>query len=163
MNKNPCVPLCAIGPDNALEYLKRSMNVTGGLVGITLNPSARARFLLVAPELPRLANQAKDMAGVTHKIREKHHKLAAAVVSREEKNISKLSNTIRAFTKPFSHDGADLFKLVTKVVLPEEVKDDLCNQSSIGLKLFTVFIEERIQTGKENLWSPMKKQELLTW
>ena len=55
------------------------------------------------------------------------------------------------------------FELVTKVVLPEEVKDDLCNQSSIGLKLFTVFIEERIQTGKENLWSPMKKQKLLIW
>lgn len=103
------------------------------------------------------------MAGVTHETRGKHHNLTAAVVSREERHITKMSNTIRAFTKPFSHDGADLFKLVTKVVLPEEVKDDLCNQSSIGLKLFTVFIEERIQTGKENLCSSMKKQKLLTW
>ena len=103
------------------------------------------------------------MAGVTHETRGKHHNLTAAGVSRQEKNITKLSNTIRAFTKPFSQDGADLFELVTKVVLPEEVKDDLCNQSSIGLKLFTVFIEERIQTDKENLWSPMKKQMLLIW
>ena len=147
------MPLCAIGPGNALEYLKRSMNVTGGMVGITLNPSARARFLLVAPELPRLANQAKDMAGVTHKIREKHHKLAVAVVSREEKNISKLSKTIRAFTNPFIQDRANLFNLVTKVVLPEEVKDDLCNESAKGNKLFTVFVKERIKTGKESLWS----------
>jgi len=85
------------------------------------------------------------------------------VVSREEKNITKLSNTIRAFTNPFSQDGADLFNLVTRVALSEEVKDDLCNQSAIGLKLFTLFIEERTQTGKENLWSPMKKQKLLTW
>ena len=153
MNKNPCVPLCAIGPGNALEYLKRSMNVTGGMVGITLNPSARVRFLLVAPELPRLANQAKDMAGVTHKIRKKHHKLAVAVVSREEKNISKLSKTIRAFTNPFIQDRANLFNLVTKVVLPEEVKDDLCNESAKGNKLFTVFVRERIKTGKESLWS----------
>lgn len=163
VNKNPCVPFCAIGPDNALEHLNRSMKVTGGLVGITLNPSARAKFFLIAPELARLANQAKDMAGVTHETRGKHHNLTAAVVSREEKNITKLSNTIRAFTNPFSQEGADLFNLVTKVVLPEEVKDDLCNQSAIGLKLFTVFIKERIQTGKENLWSPMKKQKLLTW
>ena len=157
VNKNPCVLFCAIGPDNALEHLNRSMKVTGGLVGITLNPSARAKFFLIAPELARLANQAKDMAGVTHETRGKHHNLTAAVVSREEKNITKLSNTIRAFTNPFSQEGADLFNLVTKVVLPEEVKDDLCNQSAIGLKLFTVFIKERIQTGKENLWSPMKK------
>ena len=52
---------------------------------------------------------------------------------------------------------------MTKVVLPEEVKDDLCNQSDIVLKLFTAFVKDRIQTGKENLWSPMKKQKLLTW
>ena len=31
------------------------------------------------------------------------------------------------------------------------------------MKLFTVFIKEQIQTGKENLWSLMKKQKLLTW
>lgn len=40
-------------------------------------------------------------------------------------NIIKLSNTIRAFSNPFSQDGTDLFNLVTKVVLPEELKDDL--------------------------------------
>lgn len=131
---------------------------TGGLVGITLNPSACAKFFLIAQELARLANQAKDMAGVTHETRGKHHNLTAAVVSREEKNITKLSNTIRAFTNPFSQDGVDLFNLVTGVVLPEEVKDDLCNQSAIGFKLFTVFVKERIQTGKENLWSPMKNR-----
>ena len=163
VNKNPCVPFCAIGPDNALEHLNQSIKVTGGLVGITLSPSARAKFFLIAPELARLANQAKDMTGVTHEIRGKHHNLTAAVVSPEEKNITKLSNTIRAFTNPFSQDGADLFNLVMKVVSPEEVRDDLCNQSAIGLKLFTVFVNERIQTGKENLWSPMKNQKLLTW
>ena len=70
------------------------------------------------------------------------------MVSREEKNITKLSYTIRAFTNPFSQDGADLFNLVTKAVLSEEVKDDLCNQSAIGFKLFTVFVKEQIQTGK---------------
>ena len=143
-----CAVLHAIGPDNALEHLNRSMKVTGGLVGITLNPSARAKFFLIAPELTRLANQAKDVAGVTHEICGKHHNLTAAVVSREEKNINKLSNAIRAFINPFSQDGADLFNLVTKVVLLEEVKDDLCNQSAIGFKLFTVFVKEQIQTGK---------------
>lgn len=153
VNKNPCTPFCAIGPDSVLEHLNQSMKVTRGLVGITLNQSACAKFFLIATELARLANQAKDMAGVTHEIRGKHHNLTVAVVSREDKNITKLSNTIRAFTDPFSHDGVDLFNLVTRVVLPEEVKDDLCTQSA----------QERIQTGKENLWSPMKKQKLLTW
>ena len=55
---------------------------------------------------------------------------------------------LTALPKKNSQDGADLFNLVTKVVLLEEVKDDLCNQSAIGFKLFTVFVKEQIQTGK---------------
>ena len=31
------IPFCAIGPDHALQQLNRWMNVTRGLVGITLN------------------------------------------------------------------------------------------------------------------------------
>jgi len=47
--------------------------------------------------------------------------------------------------------------------MPEEVKLDLCAQSTEGAKLFKTFATERIQKGKENLWSPMKKRKLLTW
>lgn len=137
------------------------MKVIGGLVGIKLNPSARAKFFLIASELARLANQTKDMAGVRHEVRGQHHNLTAAVVSQEQKNINKLSNTIRAFTHPYSQDGADLLSLVTKVVTPEEVKNDLCNQCYRVQA--PAFVKERIQTSKENLWSPMKKQKLLTW
>ncbi|KAK3753092.1 hypothetical protein QZH41_010830, partial [Actinostola sp. cb2023] len=61
VNKNPRVAFCALGADHSLEHINRSMKVTGGLVGITLNTSARAKFFLIAPELARLAGQAKDM------------------------------------------------------------------------------------------------------
>jgi len=39
--------------------------VTGGLTGVTLNPSARTKFFLIAPELARLADQAKEMVGMS--------------------------------------------------------------------------------------------------
>ncbi|EDO31470.1 predicted protein [Nematostella vectensis] len=42
VNKNPNVSFCAVGADNALEQINRSMKVSGGLVGITLNPTAQA-------------------------------------------------------------------------------------------------------------------------
>lgn len=45
VNKNSEAPFCAIGADTALENVNRSMKVTGGLIGITQNPSARAKFL----------------------------------------------------------------------------------------------------------------------
>ena len=67
VNKNVLVPLCGLGADNALEHVNRSMKVSGGLVGITLNPSARAKFFLISPELARLTEEANVMAGVSTK------------------------------------------------------------------------------------------------
>ena len=51
VNKNARVLFCAVGADTALEHINRSMKVTGGLVGITLNQDARTKFFLIAPEL----------------------------------------------------------------------------------------------------------------
>ena len=53
----------------------------------------------------------------------------------------------------------DLFKLVTKVVMPETVKKDLCEQSEISRSLFDSFVKEGVQFGEVNLWSLMKKRK----
>ena len=55
-----------------------------------------------------------------------------------------------------------LFNLVTKVVMPEEVKRDLCAQSTEGAEHLRAFVTKRIQKGNENLWSPTKKRGLRT-
>ena len=39
----------------------------------------------------------------------------------------------------------------------------MCNQSVIGQTLFDMFVKERIQSEKVNLWSTMKKRKLCTW
>ena len=101
VDKNALVPFCGLGADDALEHVNRSMKVSGGLVGITLNPSARAKFFLISPELAPLKEKANDMADVSTKLQDQHHNLTAAVLSREEKNISKLTTTIASFTNPF--------------------------------------------------------------
>ena len=57
--------MCALGADHALEQINRSMKVSGGLVGINLNPNG-TMFDLIAPELARLASEeAKEMAGTS--------------------------------------------------------------------------------------------------
>jgi len=53
INKNQ-IPFCATCMDHALEHINCIMKVTGGLVGITQNASARERFFLTAPQLSRL-------------------------------------------------------------------------------------------------------------
>ena len=92
-----------------------------------------------------------------------HHNLTTAVLAREEKGVAQLTATIERFTNPFSDAHTNLFNLVTKVVMPEMVKKDLCEQSEISRRLFDCFVKERVQSGEVNLWSPMKKRKLLTW
>ena len=162
VNKNANVSFCAVGADNALEHVNRSMKVSGGLVGITLNPVARTKYFLIAPELARLAERAKEMAGTSTQI-PKHHSFTTAVQSCHEKNIEQLVTTMQRFTNPFSEESTDLYNFVTKVVIPENVKKDVGEQSIIGKGLFGKFVEERIKTTKLSIWAPMKKRKLRTW
>ena len=118
---------------------------------------------MIAPELARLAEQAKEIAGVSITIQDQHPNLSLAVLSREEENVSKLTATIASYTNPFTQPEDSLFNLVTKVVMPEEVKQDLCTHGTEAAKLLRAFVTERIQKGNENLWSPMKKRSLRTW
>ena len=159
---------CAVEDDNALEHLNRAMKVSGGLVGITQNERAPPKFFLTDPELAKLASEAISMAGVSLHTPEQHHNLSASIVAREDKGVQQLIAAIKSFTNPFSvsKDSAsniDLYNLVTKVVMSEEIKNDLRQQSEIGRKLFNTFVDERLKTGKVNLWSTMKKRKLKTW
>lgn len=163
VNKNAKVAFCAVGADNALEHVNRSMKVSGGLIGITLNPTARTKYFLIAPELARLAEEAKLMAGTSSKAQTSHHNLTTAVRLREERNVQQLTASIQRFTDPFTVEDPDLFNLVTKVRMPEKVKKDLCDQSVIGNKLFGTFLKERIQTAEKSIWDVVNKRKLLTW
>lgn len=73
VNKNQDVAFCALGADHALEQINWSMKLSGGLVGITLNPNARTKFFLIAPELARPAEEAKEIAGTSTANESTHH------------------------------------------------------------------------------------------
>ena len=66
VKNNAKVAFCAVGADGP-EHVKRSMKVSGGLIAIRLNPTARTKYFLIARGLARLAEQAKLMAGTSSK------------------------------------------------------------------------------------------------
>ena len=144
-----------------MEHINRSTKVSGGLIDNTLIPSECNKFFPIAPELARLPEEAKNMAGLTRKRARERHYLSTAVLV--ERNVKKLTATIERFTNPFTEENDDLFNLVTKVVVAEKVKDDLCGQSVIGRKLLETFVNERIKSDKVNVWSKMKKKKLVKW
>ena len=69
--------------------------------------------------------------------------MTTSVLSREEKNIENLLNTMESFTNPFTQDSNKLFNLVKKVVVPEKVQKILVGQSDIGQKLFDTIKDRR--------------------
>ena len=138
------------------------MKVAGELVRITLNPAALTKFFLIAPELARLSEEAKLLAGMSSPIEMHHHGLSISVLTRQEKNIKELTSTIQGFTNPFTENDKDLCYIVTKAVMPD-VRTDVVSEPQIGNNLAETFIAERLTSGKVNLWSPMKKRQLKTW
>ena len=50
--------------------------------------------------------------------------------------MSELDTAFNSIAKENGQDGADLFNLVMKVVMPEEVKNDMCNQSQYRVQAF---------------------------
>ena len=106
----------------------------------------------------------QSMVGVSFSgERSKHHALTTAVFSREEKSVEKLLTTRESFINPFEQKSDALFNLVIKVVMPEKIKNDLCDQGIIRERLFQRFVEGRIKEQKVILWDSMKKQKLSTW
>ena len=72
----------------------------------------------------RLADEAKEMTGMSSKKQKFHHNLASSVLKREDNSIDQLLTTLRNFTDPFKEDGNELFNLVTKVIMPKKVKNE---------------------------------------
>ena len=69
---------------------------------------------------------------------------------RQRRSITALNCTVAGFTNTCTDDSEQLYKLVTKAVMPEKVTHDVCQQSTIGSLLFEEFVSNRIQTNKVN-------------
>ena len=157
------IPFCAIGPDHGIEHVNRSMKVTGGLVGITLNEAARARFFLAAPELSRLSEEAKGLVGVKKGTDLVHHESSPRFAKNQDTQVMKLRKEISKHMNPFSTDSDNLVTIVTQSVMPQTVTQDMVNAEQIGLSKHVSFVENRIASNVENIWAPMKKTNLSVW
>ena len=125
VNKNTII-FCAIGPDHALEQINIRMKVSGGLVGTTLNEHAKNLFLLISADLVRLKKEDKEMTRDSEAARKRHHELSQAKLKRQIKNAQKIVSTIEGFINPFSYQENDIINLVTKAVMLEKIKQDMC-------------------------------------
>ena len=57
--------------------------------------------------------------------------------------MKKLIATLQSHVNPFDYDNSDVINLVTKAVMPNEIKADLCDIDSKSSKELSPFTEER--------------------
>ena len=74
------------------------------------------------------------MTSVKTKSTKKHHSLSAQISSRQLKYTESMISTFDNLTNPFSHEGVDLIKLLTKSVMEESIKEDMKRQDKIEKK-----------------------------
>jgi hypothetical protein len=86
------------------------------------------------------------MAGVSSPESVQHHARPDAKRECHERNVTDLKSKLRSFTNPFSEEGGDLLNLITKVDMLENVKQDLCSQHELGIKLLHASVTTRIQS-----------------
>ena len=60
-------------------------------------------------------------------------------------------------------DESNLVNFLTKVVMPEDIKNNVCNLGEIGAKEYEKFVEERINSDNIPIFSKMTKMKLKLW
>ena len=58
--------------------------------------------------------------------RKRRHELSRAILKMQGKNAQKLVSITEGFINPFSYQENDIINLVTKAVMLEKIKQDIC-------------------------------------
>ena len=78
-------------------------------------------------------------------------------------NVTALQKAITTATNPFMYEEDDLINMMTNAVLPCEVQEDIGDRDEKGQCAYLTFVQRRITTNAENLWSRMHKLNLKMW
>lgn len=155
------IPFCALACDEALEHQNRAMKVLGGLVGITQQPSALARFFLTAPELQKLSQELLNITGSSSKQEATYHHLnSERAANFQDTAISTLRDELERIGNPFKYEGPELINISTKAVFSDQITADVSSVESLGTELYETFKSDRLIDGAVSLWAPIKRNKL---
>ena len=111
------IPFCSIGSDHALEQENKSLKVTGGVKGLTQEPTALYRYCLTVPSLNDNSKAFYKELNIEPTGREAHYQLSGLTNTRIAKNVEKVFESLDTFGVDFKEESC-VFNSVTKAVLP---------------------------------------------
>ena len=154
-------PFSQVSTDMALEQsINADSKTKGGIVGISMRPTALQRWFLTCHERAAITSSLKSMYAVVteNRVGVSHKESSKSRVLRDEGDVQKLLNcfTSNAMTDPFSSEaGGDLFNFATGVLLPTNVADNLLSSTEKGQEQMDTFVNQRLETSEVNFWDPV--------
>ena len=84
-----------------------------------------------------------------------HHDLSDAITNCYYENVQKLRDVLKA-SDPFATEERHLVNIVTKAVMPDDIKEGVLTRDKIGQALFDTFARENCQ-GQVKCLEPHEK------
>ena len=164
--KKSDISFTSLGIDHAGEQQNKLLEIQGGIVGITKNEHARIRYFLTASILANISSELKNIISTNSYT--SHHRLNKnAAISKQAKMMNSLRKTLdeRRFSLESTEENT-MFNIITNVVQPEEIYNDVMSVPNRGKQIFEQFFKERLQsTSTIGIWEPVKRLnlKLFTW
>jgi hypothetical protein len=138
------------------------MNRDGGAVGLTENPAALHKWILVGPEMARLVTE-MEASMEEKKSSFKHHEEAPGVQASFAKNVKDLVKKFEDFGNPFQEQSKELLTIDTKDVMDRKVVASICTAQELGNKQYQKYISERIASDNLPITDIIPRNSLLSF
>ena len=116
------------------------MKIHSGLDGISNTANVRQRFILVTPELSRIAKKFKIQFDLEPDKTREHHDLGPCVVKKDHDIIDKIKAAILKHENPSVFEGDKLHNMITHAYIHDECVPTILNADVTGQKLYKDYV-----------------------
>ena len=146
--------------DQAHEQNNDLIKGSGGVVGLTDNPSAFKKWMIAGPEQARLLKEFEQEYISEEDHKQQHHEEGMSTQKTFKDQALALVQTISEMSNPFLDDSAELVTLDTRNVIDESVVNTVCTVEAVGRDQYNTYHKSVISDRTCSIHEPIKKNSL---
>ena len=155
------------GEETIMRHTKASCGpgtAAAGITGITTNPEAYQRHIVITHERATYAEAALRMAGVIpeEEVDGKHKDLRPSAVKKSEGRVEGIIKAFGSYTNPFEINDRRLICLSSGAAVNDEITSSLLSSLELGQAQKEVFITERIKSKTVDFYVGIKRNNVKT-
>ena len=134
--------------DQAHEQENERIKGDGGAVGLTEDPAALLRWMIVGPEVARAVTQFQIQYISSPSEKEHLHREQTTSIQRAfHEDVKNTVSVIREMGNPFAEDTGELIALDTKIILTDILVQRMDNIRDIGEEKYQEYVEHVLRSS----------------